>query len=51
MSENNIQQKVAEIKRDYFRNWRKNNKDKVKEINKRYWEKKAQQLLSEEKNA
>lgn len=34
----------------YFREWRKNNPDKVKQHNKNYWEKKAKaKLLKEEK--
>lgn len=32
---------AREKKNAYLREWRKKNKDKVKEINKRYWEKKA----------
>ena len=28
-------------KREYFKNWRRNNKDKVKIHNDRYWEKRA----------
>ena len=28
-------------KREYHRAWRARNKDKVREINRRYWEKKA----------
>jgi hypothetical protein len=32
-------------KRAYQRAWRKANKDKVRETNKRYWMKKAQQAM------
>lgn len=39
----------ARLKRNaYLREWRKKNKDKVKEINKRYWERKAKITDSEE---
>lgn len=30
-------------RRDYARRWRANNRDKVKEINRRYWEKRAKE--------
>lgn len=30
---------IKKAKREYFKNWRKNNKDKVKEHNARYWKK------------
>ena len=36
---------VAELRREKARVWRKNNKEKVKEINKRYWRKQAKQEL------
>lgn len=32
---------ARKVKNAYMREWRKNNKAKVKEINKRYWEKKS----------
>ena len=35
---------------DYARTWRRNNKDKVKEINRRYWEKKAREKLADRAN-
>lgn len=36
-----IEALAREMKREYFRKWRAANKDKVKENNRRYWEKKA----------
>jgi hypothetical protein len=30
-------------RREYFKQWRKANKEKAKEYNARYWEKKAQE--------
>lgn len=39
-NETELNEIVAEIRREQARIWRKNNKDKVKEINKRYWLKK-----------
>lgn len=41
---------VTELKREKARIWRKKNKDKVKEINKRYWRKKAKQELDRREN-
>lgn len=38
------------LNRENARLRRKNNKDKVREINKRYWLKKAKTKLAEEKN-
>ena len=38
------------IRNEKVREWRHKNKDKVKEINKRYWLKKAKEKLVEEKN-
>ena len=32
----------------YYKEYRKKNKEKVKEINKRYWEKKQKQLQEQE---
>ncbi len=39
---------AAKARREYFRQWRSNNKDKVKEYNKRYWEKKALERQKEQ---
>ena len=35
------EQKVIQARREYFRKWRQANKDKVREHNRRYWQKKA----------
>lgn len=37
----NLDEQVKREKREYFKNWRQNNKARIKEINKRYWEKRA----------
>lgn len=44
---NTIELKTQELKREYQKKWRSKNKNKVKEYNKRYWEKKAKKLLDE----
>lgn len=40
---------AKEAKRKYAREWRRNNPDKIKEAQRRYWEKKAAQMASEDK--
>lgn len=53
LSEEEIQELVKEAKEQknqYNREWRKNNKEKVKAINQRYWIKKAQKLREEKNN-
>ena len=34
---------ATKARREYMRRWRKNNPDKVRENNRRYWEKKAKE--------
>lgn len=41
---------AAELRREKAKLWRKNNKEKVKEIHKRYWRKKAKEELEKRKN-
>ena len=41
----NLEEKIRNERLKYYRNWRKNNKDKVKQHNKNFWLKK----LKEEK--
>ena len=38
---------AAEARRAYYRAWRAANKDKVKQYNKKYWQRKAEQLERE----
>lgn len=49
MAEKSTEAKAIELKREYLRNWRKNNKDKVAANNKRYWERLAAKALETEK--
>lgn len=44
--EENLIQNAREKRLEYYRNWRANNKDKVREANRKYWEKKAQQVTN-----
>lgn len=41
---------TAELRREKAKLWRKNNKEKVKEIHKRYWRKKAKEELEKREN-
>ena len=50
MSDNTLELKAIEERREYMRKWRANNKDKVKEHQKRYWLKKAEKRV-DDKNA
>ena len=42
-----LKEKAKQLKREYYREWRAKNKDRVKAINERYWQKKA---LKEQEN-
>ena len=42
----NIDELIKEEKRKYYKNWRKNNKDKIKKHNKDYWKKRAMKKLN-----
>lgn len=48
MTDKEVENLIKEEKREYARQWRKNNKDKVKETNKRYWKKKVLKKLKEQ---
>lgn len=43
-----IEKKVADAKKEYYRKWRANNKEKIKESNRKYWLKKANQNAKNE---
>lgn len=44
-----VEEMARKIRNQKVREWRAKNKDKVKEANKRYWEKKAREYLKQEK--
>lgn len=47
--DNNILEAAArEEKREYFRQWRRNNPDKVRKHNENYWRKRAEKRLEAE---
>lgn len=45
LDDNELLTKAKNIKLEYHRKWREKNKDKVKEINKRYWLNRARKEL------
>ncbi len=48
MSEKTLSHEAVEARRAYARAWRAKNKDKVREQNRKYWEKKALQMRKEQ---
>ncbi|MBR6208908.1 MAG: phosphatase [Oscillospiraceae bacterium] len=40
---------AEELRRKYLKEWRKQHPEKVREYNRRYWERKAQKATSSEK--
>jgi hypothetical protein len=43
-----MNKKALELKREYYREWRKKNKEKTKAYQDRYWEKKASEVNKNE---
>ena len=43
-----IEEMAKQERREYYRQWRAKNKDKVREINRRYWEKRAAKRQEQE---
>ena len=48
MSEKELSQEAKEARRAYLRKWRRENPEKVKEQERRYWERKAQEMREQE---
>lgn len=46
-----ISDEAKEIQRAYFKEWRRKNPDKVREKNRRYWEKKAERIRKQKEVA
>ena len=49
MGAKQLNEKALELRREYQREWRRKNKDKVRASNLRYWERKAQKTVQEER--
>lgn len=45
----NLEQLMVEERRAYFKEWRKNNKERVKQHNQNYWKRRVEKRLQEEK--
>lgn len=48
MTELELQEKAVEERRRYFREWKRNHKDKVREYNRSYWERRAAKMMQSE---
>ena len=46
----NLSQLALEARREYQRQWRKKNPDKVRERNRKYWERRATRMVAEVNN-
>lgn len=42
---------AKKIRNDYYRHWRANNKDRIREYNARYWAKRAERMAQEERES
>lgn len=49
MNEKELQDRVREAQREYFRKWRAENPERVKANRQRYWLRKAEQMEKERK--
>lgn len=49
MTQKNLDEFVKEAQREYQRQWRQRNPDKVRAKNRRYWERKALELAAQRK--
>lgn len=43
----NLNDNAKRIRREYYKLWRRDNKDKIRNYNTKYWERKAEQLKQE----
>lgn len=43
-----LEEEARQIRRDYLRDWRRKNPEKVREANRRYWERRARLKLEKE---
>lgn len=49
MSNQTVEERAKELQRQYLREWRAKNKDKVTKYNAEYWMRKAQKAMEESK--
>ena len=50
MAEMTLEERAREERREYFRQWRARNPEKVRENNRRYWEKRAAMKAQKEQD-
>lgn len=48
LNEKQLKELAIKARREYHREWRRNNPDKVREYREKYWQKKALEILAEE---
>lgn len=48
MTDTKMEELARAERLEYFRNWRAKNKDKVRESNRKYWQKRAEKRLQEQ---
>lgn len=46
-----MQKSARDARNDYYRQWRANNKDRIREYNARYWAKRAERMAQEERES
>lgn len=51
MASTTLEERAAEERREYYRQWRARNKDRVRENNRRYWERRAAKKAQAEQEA
>lgn len=50
MSDDTIEKLAKSVKNNYHNEWQKQNRDKVRKSQNRYWQKKAKEILEKQKN-
>lgn len=51
MSEKNLEELAREAQREYHKEWRRKNPDKVRAKNERYWRRRAERMKAEKEAA
>lgn len=46
MENKSLSNAADDVKKQYYKRWRDNNKDKIKQYNTKYWQKKAENINS-----
>lgn len=51
VSEKKLDEQARAMRAEYFREWRRKNPDKVRENNRKYWQRRAARLAAEKETA